>query len=660
MVVTTIIGGMGNQLRAYASAYTVARYVNQPLALDVSDYFGGYFRPYVLDRLNIPDHLKLYYPHKKPLYHCPYGTPGNFLKAFDCILNIDRIKDRRELLAAVEGKENIWLMGYGKLSFCTQEEQQQLKSLFQPMVRNKCLLSFAQKAEKEESIAVHVRRTDFIDNEWISEETLKYYQAAVSYMSRQFDQSEFYFFSDDMEWTKRMFGCRENYHYVHCLGGMESDMEELFLMAACKHHILTDRSTFGAWAVFLSTHTDGLNIVNGKELDIPGSLAMDSRMIEEWLLAYEGEQEAQREIIVPWRELEQKLEANDNGAVLDYIDGLCLDSYGILTEAKEKLTELKGIAYIQNNDVVAALSVFDYLQQSQREFFDFSFNYSVALKMAGHHTESLIYLGNALRINKSGVPHEFLDDLSRQDERVLGLVSGQKKRHYILLNLPWVFTKNVRGYYESIVAMLRNMGNIVTIAEIQEDCTVTGEWNQNCKDRVLSRMLSTVEKQDRVYDWGIDKYQVHSVNVNGRCILTPADLLSCLMREEDEVILLTHSLEGVRSAASSYPLIFLDAISEWDAQKETLNSYGESEWSEIYSCAAKVITKRELPSEWSHRKVMPLVCESSIGADEICFREERITELSHYMRNEEMLYGVLSVLKAVEEMESGENYYGSN
>ena len=103
-----------------------------------------------------------------------------------------------------------------------------------------------------------------------------------------------------------------------------------------------------------------------------------------------------------------------------------------------------------------------------------------------------------------------------------------------------------------------------------------------------------------------------------------------------------------------------DAISEWDAQKETLNSYGESEWSEIYSCAAKVITKRELPSEWSHRKVMPLVCESSIGADEICFREERITELSHYMRNEEMLYGVLSVLKAVEEMESGENYYGSN
>lgn len=660
MVVTTIIGGMGNQLRSYASAYTVAKYVNQPLALDVSDYFGGYFRPYVLDRLHIPDHLKLYYPHKKPLYNCPYGIPGNFLKGFDSILNIDRIKDRRGLLEAVEGKENIWLMGYGKLSFCTQEEQMELKSLFQPMVKSKCLLSFVQKAEKEESIAVHVRRTDFIDNEWISEETLKYYQAAAAYMNRQLDQPEFYFFSDDMEWTKKVFGHRENYHYVHFLGGMESDIEELFLMAACKHHILTDRSTFGAWAVFLTKQADGINIVNGGELDIPDSLVMDNRMIEAWLPADQGEYEIQREIVIPWRELEQKLEANDNRAVLEYIDRLCLDSYGILPEEREKLRELKGIAHIQNNDVMEALSVFDHLQQSQRDTFDFSFNYSVALKMAGHQTESLIYLGNALRINKSRVPREFLDDLSRQEESILRLVSGQKKRHYVLLNLPYAYSKNVKGFYESIAIMLRNTGNTVTIVELGETHSFMGRWNRDSKNAILNQMLSTAKMQDKVYDWGINKYQACSVNVNGTCMLTPADLLSCLAREDDEVILLTHSVEGVRSAASSYPLIFLDVISEWDVQKEMMNSYGESEWAEVYSYADKVITKRELPSGRKHKKVAPLACESIIGADEICFLEERITELSHYMRNEEMLYGVLSVLKAVEELEREESHHGSN
>ena len=59
MVVTTILGGTGNQLRAYATAYTVAAYLKQPLILDVSDYFGGYFRPYVLDRLSITDHVKI-------------------------------------------------------------------------------------------------------------------------------------------------------------------------------------------------------------------------------------------------------------------------------------------------------------------------------------------------------------------------------------------------------------------------------------------------------------------------------------------------------------------------------------------------------------------------------------------------------------------------
>lgn len=652
MVVTTIIGGMGNQMRAYASAYTVASYLNQQLVLDVSDYFGGYFRPYVLDRLNIPDHLKLYYPHKKPIYNCPYGIPGSFLKGFDCILNIDRLKDRRALLDAVEGKENIWLIGYGKLSFCTQEERTELKSLFQPIVKSKCLLKFIQKAEQEESVAVHVRRTDFIDNEWTDEDVLKYYQAAVSCLSRQLDKPIFYIFSDDIEWTKKVLGYRENYHYIKCLGGMGADMEELFLMAACRHHILTDRSTFGAWAVFLSNQTDGINIVNGGELDIPGSLVMDSRMIEDWCRDYKAEYGAQWEITVPWSELERKLEANDNESVIDYIDRLSLDSYGIFPGVEERLTELKGIAYIQSNETAAALSAFDHLQQSQRDFFGFSFNYSVALKMAGHQMESLIYLGNTLRINKSGVPGGFLEDLSGPEENIVRLVSGQKKKHYILLNIPCAYSKNVKGYYESIAIMLRNTGNIVTIAELEGTCIFTGKWNQNCKNMILNRMLSTAEKQDRVYDWGINKYQVCSVEVDGRQMITAGDFLVCLAKEDENVILLTHSIEGVRNAAKGYPLIFLDVVSEWDVQKERLSHYSISEWNEIYSSVDKMITKRELPFGWNYKKVTPFECERSIGADEICFQEERITELSHYMQNEEMLCGMLSVLKAVEEMES--------
>ncbi len=660
MVVTTIIGGMGNQLRAYASAYTVTRYLNQQLALDVSDYFGGYFRPYVLDRLNIPDHLKLFYPHKKPIYNCPYAVPGNFLKGFDCILNIDRIKDRRALLEAVEGKENIWLMGYGRLSFCTQEERRELKGLFQPLTKSKCVQNFTQRAMKEDSIAVHIRRTDFIDNGWADDETLRYYQAAISYLNRQLDRTEYYFFSDDMEWVKKALGHRENYHYINCLGGMGSDMDELFLMAACRHHILTDQSTFGAWAAFLS-QTEGVNIVNGGGLDIPGSFVMDRERVDEWQQEYKAEYGTRTEIIVPWSELEGKLEENDNEAVIDYIDRLALDSYGISPEVKERLTELKGIAHIQDNDALAALSAFDCLQQSQRDCFDFSFNYSVALKMAGHQMESLIYLGNAIRIRESGIPGKILEALSRREKGILGLVSEQKKRHYVLLNLPYAYSKNVKGYYESIAIMLRNIGNTVTIVELGKTCSFAGEWNQDSKNAILNYTLSTAEKQDRVYDWGINKYQACLVEVDGRKMLMPADLLPHLAKEDEDVVLLTHSVEGVRNAAnSSYPLIFLDAISEWDAQKEMISSYGESEWNEIYSCADKVITKRELPFEWSYKKVMPLECKTSIGADEICLREERIIELSHYMRNEEMLCGVLSALKAVEEMESEENYHGPN
>lgn len=185
MVATTILGGTGNQLRSYATAYTVAAYLEQPLILDVSDYFGGYFRPYVLDLLSIPDHIKIYYPHRRPIYNCPFGAPVDFLSNFDGIINTDRLSSREELLAAVEGKQNIWLMGYGNLSFCTPDEREGLKKLFRPVKKSAFLQKFLYRAGNRESVAVHIRRTDFIDNSWAGDDTLKYYQAAVNYLRQE-------------------------------------------------------------------------------------------------------------------------------------------------------------------------------------------------------------------------------------------------------------------------------------------------------------------------------------------------------------------------------------------------------------------------------------------------------------------------------------------
>lgn len=654
MVVTTILGGMGNQLRAYATAYTVATYMGQQMILDVSDYFGGYFRPYVLDLLAIPDHIKIYYPHKGPIYSCPYGAPAHFLKNFDGIINTDEINSREELLAAVEGKRNIWLMGYGKLSFCTQEEKEELKKLFQPVGKSRFLQEFIDRTEQGESVAIHIRRTDFIDNKWVGDETLKYYQAAINYLIQETQEPEFYFFSDDIEWVKSALGYSANYHYISCFGGREADLEELFCMAACRHHVLTDRSTFGAWAAFLSLRKGGINIANG-DLDmdgIPGIFIMDKYAVGHYCENYEADYGMRPKAIV-WDELEGMLAANDNIGVIDYIDQLSLDAYGILPDMRERLMELKGIAHLQNNDVETALSVFDCLQQTQRDTFDFSFNYSVALDMAGRHMESLFYLGNALRINTDAFSDELREAETEREREILRLIKEQRKRHYIILNPPCAFPKNMKGYYESIAIMLRNMGNVVTIVEIGVALEMDIEWNKNNEMAALYWMLNTVEKQDRTYNWDIDKYQAYPVKMLGGKRITVSDFLPCLAKDKEEVILLTHSIEGIRNMSAAYPLIFLDVISEWDVRKSVLREYDEREWSEIYSYASKVITERELPTRWADKKVSPFaICKETgkVGADDIVSLEDRIIILEHYMRNEESLCGMLSVLKAVEEL----------
>ncbi len=655
MVVTTILGGTGNQLRAYATAYTVAAYLKQPLILDVSDYFGGYFRPYVLDRLSIPDHVKIYYPQREPIYNCPFGAPVDFLMNFDDIINTDRISDREELLAAVEGKQNIWLRGYGKISFCTLDEREELKKLFRPVRKSGFLQEFIYRAESRESVAVHIRRTDFIDLNWVEDDTLKYYQAAINYLKQEVQDPEFYFFSDDLEWVKKVLGYSKEYHYIDCFGGREADLEELFCMAACKHHVLTDRSTFGAWAAFLSWHKEGINIVNGTlDMDeIPRVFVMDQYMVE----CYRGNYEADygmRERCVTWDVLEGMLQANDNAGVIDYIDKLSMDAYGILPDMRERLMELKGIAHIQNEDVETALSLFDCLQQIQRDSFDFSYNYSSALNMAGHRMESLLYLGNALRINAAAVPGELREVEDTWEREILRLIKEQRKRHYILLDSPCASSKSVKGYYESIAIMLRNMGNTVTIVDIRNTLTEDSEWSQYSETALLNGMLNTAEKQDRVYNWGITKYQFYPVEMAVGKRITASDFLPCLVGEEDEeVVLLTHSLEGIRNAAAAYPLIFLDAISEWDVRKSILGEYAEPEWNEIYGYASKVITQKELSPQWKDKKVSPFETGREtnwVGAEEIILRKDRITTLDHYMRNEESLCGLLSVLKAVEEL----------
>jgi len=95
-----------------------------------------------------------------------------------------------------------------------------------------------------ESVAVHVRRTDYIGHKGFHELPLSYYLEALQNVP-----GSIFIFSDDMRWCKKHF--LETYfdravYFVHCV-----DYLDLELMSFCNHNIIS-HSTFSWWAAMLN------------------------------------------------------------------------------------------------------------------------------------------------------------------------------------------------------------------------------------------------------------------------------------------------------------------------------------------------------------------------------------------------------------------------
>lgn len=95
------------------------------------------------------------------------------------------------------------------------------------------------------SVAVHVRRTDYGVFNWIL--PIEYYDRAFERASKLIDNPHFYLFSDDPEW------CEENMPtgtIVH-----NDELADFWLMSKCKHNIIAN-STYSFWAAYLNEYKD--------------------------------------------------------------------------------------------------------------------------------------------------------------------------------------------------------------------------------------------------------------------------------------------------------------------------------------------------------------------------------------------------------------------
>ena len=248
MIIAEISGGFASQLQKYALGYGVAKAKSTELCLDLSNYMKGYFRPFVLNALNLPD--------------C------RLLNDNRCLLKAKIINNGNELIEAYENwdsKKDYFIHGEESnydsfLDKYPEFRMSSMNSVYRYVNLKKTseyVDSFILNNKNANSIGVHIRLGDF--KTLGINESLNYYKSAIGFLLKKSPNSLVYFFSNDIESLKSEFGSNSKFIYINRNNGYLGDLEEFICFSSCKDKIITVGSTYSRYATQLGIQVYGSN-----------------------------------------------------------------------------------------------------------------------------------------------------------------------------------------------------------------------------------------------------------------------------------------------------------------------------------------------------------------------------------------------------------------
>lgn len=256
MIITRLIGGLGNQLFQYALGRRLAYRHGVPLKLDITG-----FETYTLHKYSLHNFaLEAAIASAQDLE--PYrSTPvRRILRRLNRFIPVQRrwwvvephIRFAREILDA---GPNVYLNGYW--------QSEKYFADIAPLLRNEIRVTVPLEGRDAEvahsinhgpSAAVHVRRGDYINNSTHGLCSTVYYEEAMRRVEEHAPDVRFFVFSDDARWAREAFGHLERATVVGH-NGADKNYEDFRLMSLCRHHIIAN-STFSWWAAWLSSHPE--------------------------------------------------------------------------------------------------------------------------------------------------------------------------------------------------------------------------------------------------------------------------------------------------------------------------------------------------------------------------------------------------------------------
>lgn len=276
MIITRLIGGLGNQLFQYALGRRIAHDKRVPLKLDISGFESYKLHDYSLQQFSIRQ---------------DFATPGEI--AATKKQRLDRIQNRlplrwrsniveRHFHFDPEVLEVFWSHAYFDGYWQSEKYFESIRPILkteltiaaEPDVANQRM---ADNILTKNAVSIHIRRGDYVTNEKAFDchgvTPLPYYADAVKLVAAEVSDPHFFVFSDDPGWAQQnlsmSYPCTIVSH-----NGVDRNFEDLRLMSLCEHHIIAN-STFGWWGAWLSENDCKIVVAPKKWFNDPGITTHD-------------------------------------------------------------------------------------------------------------------------------------------------------------------------------------------------------------------------------------------------------------------------------------------------------------------------------------------------------------------------------------------------
>lgn len=256
--VVRISDGLGNQMFQYAFAYALAKKTGVKVLIDPL-FWGTSLRKYQLEEFRVTNTERMV--RKEWDYILGFG-PRNGRK----FKNEYRERLIRKKYQMIEEKQIMhydetiqnpkvpsFYKGFWQSPAYFEAYYDELRIQF---VRKKGISveaeNYRRKILEVISVALHIRRTDYVRQEGNATLQLTFYKEALRRLQDKLGEYCLFVFTDDKEFVK------ENFHLCeYILVEGVSDLDEFELMRQCNHHIIAN-STFSWWAAYLGDNKGGI------------------------------------------------------------------------------------------------------------------------------------------------------------------------------------------------------------------------------------------------------------------------------------------------------------------------------------------------------------------------------------------------------------------